>query len=67
MGKLYDYCQKVQQHIEDSGFDVYKSRGDIAMRCGLLMPLVKPDDPDDPQKIQALREAAKEIFDLTLE
>jgi len=67
MGKLYDYCQKVQTHIEASGLDIYKSRGEVAMRCGFLMPLVKPDDPDDAQKIQLLREAAKEVFGLDLE
>jgi len=67
MGKLYDYCQRVQQHIESSGLDIYKSRGEIAMRCGFLMPLVKPSDPDDAQKIQALRDAAKDLFGLNLD
>jgi hypothetical protein len=67
MGKLYEYCQRVQQHIESNGLDIYKSRGEVAMRCGFLIPLVKPDDPDDPAKIQALREAAKELFGLTLD
>jgi len=67
MGKLYDYCQRVQQHIESKGLDIYKSRGEIAMRCGFLMPLVKPDDSDDAQKIQALRDAAKDLFGITLE
>ena len=67
MGKLYDYCQQVQDHIEATGRDIYKSRGEIAMRCGFLMPLVKPDDPDDVQKIQSLRDAAKDIFGLELD
>ncbi len=66
MGRLYEYCQRVQQHIESNGLDIYKSRGEVAMRCGFLIPLVKPDDLDDPAKIQALRDAAKELFGLTL-
>jgi hypothetical protein len=66
MGKLYDNCQTVQQHIESQGLDIYKARGEIAMRCGFLIALVKPDDPDDPQKLQALQAAARDIFNLNL-
>jgi hypothetical protein len=66
MGQLYDYCQQVQQHIERNNLDVFKSRGEIALRCGFLVSLVGPNDPDDPEKIRALREAARDIFHLEL-
>jgi hypothetical protein len=66
MGKLYDYCQEIQQHIERSNLDVFKSRGELALRCGFLISLVGPDDPDDAEKIQALRQAALEVFNLHL-
>ena len=67
MGSLYDDCQKVERYLESSGLDIYRSRGEIATRCGFLMPLVKPDDPDDDQMIQALHEAADEVLGLHLE
>jgi len=67
MGKLYDYCQQVQQHIERNNLDVFKSRGELALRCGFLVSLVGPDEPDDPQKIASLREAAKDVFGITLD
>ncbi len=66
MGKLYDYCQKIDQHIQANGLDVFRTRGALAMKTGFIVTLVGPDDPDDPEKIRALKEAAKEVLDLTL-
>lgn len=67
MGKLYDHCQEIQQHIERNGLDVFKSRGEIALHCGFLISLVSPDDPDDPVKIEALRSAARDVFGINLQ
>lgn len=66
MGKLYDYCQEIQRHIETNNLDVFKSRGELALRCGFLISLVGPDDPDDAEKLQALRQAALEVFNIHL-
>ncbi len=66
MGKLYDHCQQIQKHIESSGLDVFKARGEIALRCGFLISLVGPEEPDDLQKIRALEDAAREVFGITL-
>lgn len=66
MGKLYDYCQQIQQHIDVNHLDVFKSRGELALRCGFLVSLIGPDDPDDPQKIEALRNAARDVFGIEL-
>lgn len=66
MGKLYDYCQQIQQHIESNNLDVFKSRGELALRCGFLVSLIGPDEPDDPQRIEALRQAARDVFGLDL-
>ncbi|MDZ4170263.1 MAG: hypothetical protein U1E26_11515 [Coriobacteriia bacterium] len=66
MGKLYDHCQQIQRHIDSNNLDVFKSRGELALRCGFLVSLVGPDEPDDPQKIEALRQAASEVFGLEL-
>lgn len=66
MGRLYDDCTRIQQHIEQEGLDVFRTRGELAMRCGFLITLVKPEDPDDPQKIKALEDAARELLGLSL-
>lgn len=66
MGKLYDYCQQIQSHIEANNLDVFKARGEIALRCGFLISLVRTSDSDDPEKLEALRQAAQDVFGLTL-
>ena len=66
MGVLYDHAQKIEHHIQSTGLDVFKTRGAIAMRSGFIISLVKPDDPDDPAKIEALRKAAEEVLGLRL-
>jgi hypothetical protein len=67
MGKLYDYAQRIEDHIQRSNLDVFKTRGAIAMRVGFIVTLVKPDDPDDAEKIRALKDAANEVLGLRLD
>lgn len=66
MGKLYDYAQTIEEHIQRNNLDVFKTRGAIAMRVGFIVTLVRPDDPDDPEKVQALKDAATEVLGLRL-
>jgi len=66
MGQLYDCCQRIQEHIDRNGLDQFKSRGELALRCGFLITLVKPEDPDDSAKISSLRNAAQEVFGLSV-
>ena len=66
MGRLYEDCTKIQSYIEQQGLDVFRTRGELAMRCGFLITLVKPSDADDPQKISALESAAQELLGLSL-
>jgi hypothetical protein len=66
MGTLYDYCARIEEHIEREDLDVFRTRGELALRAGFLITLVSPDDPDDSEKIMALREAAAEVLGLQL-
>jgi hypothetical protein len=66
MGELYDCCSRIQEHIESAGLDVFKTRGQLALKTGFLITLIGPDDPDDPQKLAALREAAEDVLGLRL-
>ncbi len=66
MGQLYDYCTVIQQHIERNGLDVFKTRGELAIKCGFLISLVGESDPDDSEKIRLLREAAEEVLGIRL-
>ncbi len=66
MGKMYDYAQRIEEHIQRNKMDVFKTRGAIAMRCGFIITLIKADDPDDPVKIEAIKSAAAEVLGLHL-
>jgi len=67
MGRLYDGCQKISDYIDRNGLDVFKTRGAVAMKTGFLITLVTPDDPDDPAKIQSLKDAAREVLGIELD
>ena len=67
MGKLYDYAQRIEEHIQRNNLDVFKTRGAIAMKVGFIVTLVKPDDPDDPAQVAALRDAAEQVMGLHLD
>lgn len=66
MGKLYDYCEQIEQHIESNGLDVFKTRGALAMKCGFIITLISEDDPDDPERIERLEQAASGVLGLEL-
>lgn len=67
MGKLYDYAQQIETHIQRNNLDVFKTRGAIAMKVGFIISLIKPDDQDDPEKVLALKAAAQELLNLRLD
>jgi hypothetical protein len=67
VGKLYNYAQQIEQHIQRNNLDVFKTRGAIAMRVGFIITLVNPDDPDDPDKVAALKTAAEDVLGLRLD
>lgn len=67
MGKLYDYAQRIEDHIQRNNLDVFKTRGAIAMKVGFIITLIRPEEPDDPDKVQALRAAAQDLLGLRLD
>lgn len=67
MGKLYDYAQTIEQHIQRNNLDVFKTRGAIAMKVGFIISLIQPDEPDDPIKVDALKNAARDVLGLRLD
>lgn len=66
MGRLYDYCETIQSHIDKENLDVFRTRGALALQCGFLITLVSPNDVDDPEKLRALRDAARDVLGLDL-
>ena len=66
MGVLYDMCQEIVNVIDARELDKFRTRGAINMSTGFMITLVHEDDPDDPERIAALRKAAMEVLGLRL-
>lgn len=66
MGKLFEYREQIEKHIATNNLDVFKTRGKLAMKCGFIVTLIRPDEPDDPEKMKLLQEAADEVLGLKL-
>ncbi len=62
MGKLYDAAQEVDRIIDRQGLDTFRVKGQISMRTGFLLAFISPNDPDDPEKIEALQAAALDVL-----
>jgi predicted regulator of Ras-like GTPase activity (Roadblock/LC7/MglB family) len=61
-GALYRLVQEIDAAIEKSGGDRYKLRGRIALMAGFALDLVEPDSPDEPGKLQKLKQAGTVVL-----
>jgi hypothetical protein len=62
MGQLYDARVKVEKLLTEQNGDVTELRGKIGMRIGFLLALVTPKSPDDPVRLERLRQAVAEVL-----
>lgn len=64
MGVLYDICTELTHQMESratSPMDVVRAKGEVSVKCGVMVGLVGPNDADDPVAIANLRQAALEL------
>lgn len=64
MGVLYDICQTLMRDLEarnPNPVELLLAKGELARKAGFMVSLVGPGDVDDPQKIESLRAAAREL------
>lgn len=62
MGRLYEAAKRIDDIIERKGLDKFRIRGAISLKTGFVVGLIAEDEPDDPQKLSALRQAAEEVL-----
>ncbi|MBA4370061.1 MAG: hypothetical protein C0418_00590 [Coriobacteriaceae bacterium] len=62
MGRLYDAVQQIDRIINDKGLDPFKTKGEISLKAGFFISLIFDNSPDDEEKIQALKGAAREVL-----
>jgi len=60
--KLYELCRAVTEELErryeNDAIGLVMAKGAMARETGFLVALVGPKDPDDPEKIYKLKQAA---------
>jgi hypothetical protein len=62
VGKLYDEIQRIEQQIAARNLDLYRVRGKIALRAGFPLLSIRPDTPDDADRLARLVAAATQIL-----
>jgi hypothetical protein len=62
MGQLYETKLKIETAIRTKHLDAAKTLGSIGLKSGMVVAFITPTSPDDPQKTQKLKIAAKEIL-----
>ncbi len=65
MGQLFELSKKIDDIISQKGMDRMTTRGKIGLKSGVLMAF-NEKTPDDDEKIQKIKEAAKEILGVAL-
>ena len=66
MGALNNMKLRIEEKIRADGLDAKDIKGKIGLRSGKLFAFINPSTPDDPEVIAKLRQAAKEVLNLSL-
>lgn len=66
MSQLYDLKVKIEEKIQASGLDPKETKGKLGLRSGILLSLINPSTPDNPETVAKLRQAAKEVLNVAL-
>ncbi|MGA2736210.1 MAG: hypothetical protein ABSG65_02045 [Bryobacteraceae bacterium] len=62
MGQLFDSRCKLDQLIADRKLDKINVYGEIGLKAGFLVSLIKSATPDDQAKLMKFRKAAQETL-----
>ena len=66
MGQLFDGRCRLDQLIHERKLDPIHIYGEVGLKAGMLVSLIKSSTPDDPAKLQKLRKAAEDVLHVPL-
>ena len=66
MSQIYDMRLRIEEKIKTDGLNAMEIKGKLGLKTGKMLALITASTPDDPDTISKLREAAKEILNLSL-
>ncbi len=66
MSVLYDLRILIEKKIAADGLDEVTVKGEIGLRTGRLVSLISVRTPDDPVAIAKMRQAAKDLLNISI-
>ena len=66
MSQMYDIKLRIEEKIKAEGLDANEVKGKIGLRTGKLLAFITPSTPDYPATVAKLKQAAREVLNLTL-
>jgi hypothetical protein len=66
VSQLYDLRVSIENKIKADGLDATEVKGKIGLRSGRILALISPNTPDDLAAVAKLRQAAKDVLNITL-
>lgn len=66
MGKLHEACKRIDEHIKQQHLDFFRTRGKVGLEAGFVLSNIDERTPDDPQRLDRLRDAARTVLGLNL-
>jgi len=66
MGRLYAGVEEIERVIAERGLDSRWVKGEIGMKAGFFLVIITPQTPDDPVKIDKLKQATQEVLGTSL-
>jgi len=66
VSQLYDLRVRIEEKIKADNLNAMDVKGKLGLRSGKLLALIMPSTADDPEVIEKLKAAAKEILNLSL-
>jgi hypothetical protein len=62
MSQTYEAKVRLERIIQERRLNEAEVKGKLSLKAGMLLAFVKPDSPDEPEKLAKLRAAARELL-----
>jgi hypothetical protein len=66
VSQIYDMKLRIEEKIKHDGLDANEVKGKIGLKSGKLLAFITASTPDDPATLAKLKQAAKEVLNLSL-
>jgi len=63
---LYDMRLRIEDKIKAENLNAMDIKGKLGLKTGKMLALITAATPDDPEMITKLKQAAKEVLNLSL-